>query len=145
MEEAVSPTRHPTSNPIELRYLKVDHYEKGSDTVVAHFYIKDVLNLNIELEKDLVTLSFSSSHLSFLKTHGGDEASTSTIFKYTFIPKGSINVNESKHVIKPAFVEVTLKKFTSARWGGLEQLKMPVKRPSVSQPKTASTPIKDKN
>ncbi|XP_078372001.1 ubiquitin carboxyl-terminal hydrolase 19-like isoform X3 [Oculina patagonica] len=107
-----------------LVHVKHDWFDKG-DTVVIHLYVKNVNKqlLDVVLYEDELHVKFATSNNEFLKMYPG--TSENTLFSWNLKLRGNVEIAESNSRVAIAFVQVSLKKKSPARWNGLEKVKIP--------------------
>ncbi|XP_078517944.1 ubiquitin carboxyl-terminal hydrolase 19 isoform X4 [Lissotriton helveticus] len=110
-----------TEDPIvNLTQVKNDHYEKGTDEVVVHVYVKEICKLTSKVhfrEQDF-TLLFQTSDSNFLRLH--PECGPHTVFRWQIKLRNLIEPDRCTYRFTGSLIVISLKKRQSLRWGGLE-------------------------
>ncbi|XP_078059866.1 ubiquitin carboxyl-terminal hydrolase 19 [Mustelus asterias] len=107
---------------VNLSFVKYDSYEKGTDAMVVHVYVKEICkNVSKVLfrEQDF-TLIFQTSHEPFLRIH--PDCGPNTIFKWQVKVRNLINPEQCQYTFTTSRIDISLKKRQNQRWGGLEAL-----------------------
>ncbi|XP_043407949.1 ubiquitin carboxyl-terminal hydrolase 19 isoform X3 [Chelonia mydas] len=127
---------------VSLTLVKNDSYEKGSDSVVVHIYVKEIHRETSKVlfrEQDF-TLVFRTSDVNFLRLHPG--CGPHTVFRWQVKLRNLIEPDQCTYNFTVSRINVCLKKRHSQRWGGLEA---PAARGAVGGAKvampTAPTPL----
>uniref|UniRef100_A0A4W5MUV3 ubiquitinyl hydrolase 1 n=1 Tax=Hucho hucho TaxID=62062 RepID=A0A4W5MUV3_9TELE len=105
---------------VNLKLLKNDSYEKGTDLMVVNVYIKGIFRETARVifrEQDF-TLIFQTSDANFLRLHA--DCGANTVFKWQVKLRNLIQPEQSTYAFTPSRLDITLKKRHSQRWGGLE-------------------------
>uniref|UniRef100_A0A8C7MP25 ubiquitinyl hydrolase 1 n=1 Tax=Oncorhynchus kisutch TaxID=8019 RepID=A0A8C7MP25_ONCKI len=105
---------------VNLKLLKNDSYEKGTDLMVVNVYMKGIFRETARVifrEQDF-TLIFQTSDVNFLRLHA--DCGANTIFKWQVKLRNLIQPEQSTYAFTPSRLDITLKKRHSQRWGGLE-------------------------
>lgn len=107
---------------MNLKLVKYDSYEKGTDTMVVHVYVKEICKSTSKVlfrEQDF-TLIFQTSHEPFLRMH--PDCGPNTIFKWQVKVRNLINPEQCHYTFTALRIDICLKKRQNQRWGGLEAL-----------------------
>uniref|UniRef100_A0A8C1CVG6 ubiquitinyl hydrolase 1 n=1 Tax=Cyprinus carpio carpio TaxID=630221 RepID=A0A8C1CVG6_CYPCA len=113
----------PQKNPepmVNLKFVKNDSYEKGTDLMVVNVYMKELCRQTSRVlfrEQDF-TLIFQTSDPNFLRLH--PDCGPNTVFKWQVKLRNLIQPDQSSYAFTPSRIDITLKKRHSQRWGGLE-------------------------
>ncbi|XP_072437845.1 ubiquitin carboxyl-terminal hydrolase 19 isoform X3 [Chiloscyllium punctatum] len=129
-------------NYVNLNFVKYDSYEKGTDAMVVHVYVKEICKSVSKVlfrEQDF-TLIFQTSHEPFLRIH--PECGPNTIFKWQVKVRNLINPEQCQYTFTTSRIDISLKKRQNQRWGGLEALATQVGGAKVAVP--AGPPSLDK-
>uniref|UniRef100_A0A8B9LIQ5 ubiquitinyl hydrolase 1 n=1 Tax=Astyanax mexicanus TaxID=7994 RepID=A0A8B9LIQ5_ASTMX len=116
-------TVHMFSGPepmVNLKLVKNDSYEKGTDLMVVNVYLKEICRETSRVlfrEKDF-TLVFQTSDANFLRLH--PDCGPNTVFKWQVKLRNLIQPEMSGYSFTPSRIDITLRKRHSQRWGGLE-------------------------
>uniref|UniRef100_A0A8C7WFK1 ubiquitinyl hydrolase 1 n=1 Tax=Oncorhynchus mykiss TaxID=8022 RepID=A0A8C7WFK1_ONCMY len=105
---------------VNLKLLKNDSYEKGTDLMVVNVYMKGIVRETARVifrEQDF-TLLFQTSDANFLRLHA--DCGANTVFKWQVKLRNLIQPEQSTYAFTPSRLDITLKKRHSQRWGGLE-------------------------
>ncbi|XP_043934426.1 ubiquitin carboxyl-terminal hydrolase 19 [Protopterus annectens] len=105
---------------VNLSFIKNDYYEKGSDIVVVHVYVKGLCKETTKVlfrESDF-TMIFKTSDPNFLRLNPG--CGSDTLFRWQVKLRNSINPEQCIYKFPGMLVNICLKKRHSQRWGGLE-------------------------
>uniref|UniRef100_A0A8C8FJB7 ubiquitinyl hydrolase 1 n=1 Tax=Oncorhynchus tshawytscha TaxID=74940 RepID=A0A8C8FJB7_ONCTS len=105
---------------VNLKLLKNDSYEKGTDLMVVNVYMKGIFRETARVifrEQDF-TLIFQTSDANFLRLHA--DCGANTVFKWQVKLRNLIQPEQSTYAFTPSRLDITLKKRHSQRWGGLE-------------------------
>ncbi|TRY90639.1 hypothetical protein DNTS_003701 [Danionella cerebrum] len=119
---------------VNLKFVKSDSYEKGTDLMVVNVYIKEICRQTSRVlfrEQDF-TLIFQTSEPNFLRLH--PDCGANTVFKWQVKLRNLIQPDLSSYAFTPSRIDITLKKRHSQRWGGLEA---PVTQGAVGGAKVA--------
>uniref|UniRef100_A0A8D0H0W9 CS domain-containing protein n=1 Tax=Sphenodon punctatus TaxID=8508 RepID=A0A8D0H0W9_SPHPU len=137
--ESASNEPEPT---VSLTFVKNDSYEKGTDAVVVHVYVKEIHKESSKVlfrEQDF-TLVFQTSDVNFLRLHPG--CGPHTVFRWQVKLRNLIEPDQCTYNFTVSRINICLKKRQSQRWGGLEA---PAARGAVGGAKvampTAPTPL----
>ncbi|XP_037759941.1 ubiquitin carboxyl-terminal hydrolase 19 isoform X5 [Chelonia mydas] len=125
---------------VSLTLVKNDSYEKGSDSVVVHIYVKEIHRETSKVlfrEQDF-TLVFRTSDVNFLRLHPG--CGPHTVFRWQVKLRNLIEPDQCTYNFTVSRINVCLKKRHSQRWGGLEAPAARVGGAKVAMP-TAPTPL----
>uniref|UniRef100_A0A8C2ICS0 ubiquitinyl hydrolase 1 n=1 Tax=Cyprinus carpio TaxID=7962 RepID=A0A8C2ICS0_CYPCA len=112
-----------STNPepmVNLKFVKNDSYEKGTDLMVVNVYMKELCRQTSRVlfrEQDF-TLIFQTSDPNFLRLH--PDCGPNTVFKWQVKLRNLIQPDQSSYAFTPSRIDITLKKRHSQRWGGLE-------------------------
>ncbi|XP_059505664.1 ubiquitin carboxyl-terminal hydrolase 19 isoform X3 [Stegostoma tigrinum] len=107
---------------VNLSFVKYDSYEKGTDAMVVHVYVKEICKSVSKVlfrEQDF-TLIFQTSHEPFLRIH--PDCGPNTIFKWQVKVRNLINPEQCQYTFTTSRIDISLKKRQNQRWGGLEAL-----------------------
>ncbi|XP_067854439.1 ubiquitin carboxyl-terminal hydrolase 19 isoform X2 [Heptranchias perlo] len=129
-------------NYVNLNFVKYDSYEKGTDAMVVHVYVKEICKSMSKVlfrEQDF-TLIFQTSHEPFLRIH--PDCGPNTIFKWQVKVRNLINPEQCLYTFTASRIDISLKKRQNQRWGGLEALATQVGGAKVAVP--AGPPSLDK-
>ncbi|XP_067908310.1 ubiquitin carboxyl-terminal hydrolase 19 isoform X2 [Heterodontus francisci] len=127
---------------VNLSFVKYDSYEKGTDAMVVHVYVKEICKSVSKVlfrEQDF-TLIFQTSHEPFLRIH--PDCGPNTIFKWQVKVRNLINPEQCQYAFTASRIDISLKKRQNQRWGGLEALAAQVGGAKVAVP--AGPPSLDK-
>uniref|UniRef100_W5L123 ubiquitinyl hydrolase 1 n=1 Tax=Astyanax mexicanus TaxID=7994 RepID=W5L123_ASTMX len=105
---------------VNLKLVKNDSYEKGTDLMVVNVYLKEICRETSRVlfrEKDF-TLIFQTSDANFLRLH--PDCGPNTVFKWQVKLRNLIQPEMSGYSFTPSRIDITLRKRHSQRWGGLE-------------------------
>nr|XP_005162176.1 ubiquitin carboxyl-terminal hydrolase 19 isoform X2 [Danio rerio] len=105
---------------VDLKFVKNDSYEKGTDLMVVNVYMKEICRQTSRVlfrEQDF-TLIFQTSDPNFLRLHS--DCGPNTVFKWQVKLRNLIQPDQSNYAFTPSRIDITLKKRHSQRWGGLE-------------------------
>uniref|UniRef100_A0A8C2ICC4 ubiquitinyl hydrolase 1 n=1 Tax=Cyprinus carpio TaxID=7962 RepID=A0A8C2ICC4_CYPCA len=105
---------------VNLKFVKNDSYEKGTDLMVVNVYMKELCRQTSRVlfrEQDF-TLIFQTSDPNFLRLH--PDCGPNTVFKWQVKLRNLIQPDQSSYAFTPSRIDITLKKRHSQRWGGLE-------------------------
>uniref|UniRef100_A0A8C0HDT2 Ubiquitin carboxyl-terminal hydrolase 19 n=1 Tax=Chelonoidis abingdonii TaxID=106734 RepID=A0A8C0HDT2_CHEAB len=105
---------------VSLTLVKNDSYEKGSDSVVVHVYVKEIHRETSKVlfrEQDF-TLVFQTSDVNFLRLH--PSCSPRTVFRWQVKLRNLIEPDQCTYNFTVSRINICLKKRHSQRWGGLE-------------------------
>ncbi|XP_051736768.1 ubiquitin carboxyl-terminal hydrolase 19 isoform X6 [Ctenopharyngodon idella] len=105
---------------VNLKLVKNDSYEKGTDLMVVNVYLKEICRQSSRVlfrEQDF-TLIFQTSDPNFLRLH--PDCGPNTVFKWQVKLRNLIQPDQSSYAFTPSRIDITLKKRHSQRWGGLE-------------------------
>lgn len=105
---------------VNLKCVKNDSYEKGTDLMVVNVYMKEIcrqMSRVLFREQDF-TLIFQTSDPNFLHLH--PDCGPNTVFKWQVKLRNLIQPDLSSYAFTPSRIDITLKKRLSQRWGGLE-------------------------
>ncbi|XP_051517732.1 ubiquitin carboxyl-terminal hydrolase 19-like isoform X1 [Myxocyprinus asiaticus] len=105
---------------VNLKFVKNDSYEKGTDLMVVNVYVKEICRETSKVlfrEQDF-TLIFQTSDSNFLRLH--PVCGPNTVFKWQVKLRNLIQPDQSSYAFTPSRIDITLKKRHSQRWGGLE-------------------------
>ncbi|XP_067302511.1 ubiquitin carboxyl-terminal hydrolase 19 isoform X3 [Pseudorasbora parva] len=105
---------------VNLKLVKNDSYEKGTDLMVVNVYLKEICRQTSRVlfrEQDF-TLIFQTSDPNFLRLH--PDCGPNTVFKWQVKLRNLIQPDQSSYAFTPSRIDITLKKRHSQRWGGLE-------------------------
>uniref|UniRef100_A0A671QR32 ubiquitinyl hydrolase 1 n=1 Tax=Sinocyclocheilus anshuiensis TaxID=1608454 RepID=A0A671QR32_9TELE len=105
---------------VNLKFVKNDSYEKGTDLMVVNVYMKEICRQTSRVlfrEQDF-TLVFQTSDPNFLRLH--PDCGPNTVFKWQVKLRNLIQPDQSSYAFTPSRIDITLKKRHSQRWGGLE-------------------------
>uniref|UniRef100_A0A8C1CVD9 ubiquitinyl hydrolase 1 n=2 Tax=Cyprinus carpio TaxID=7962 RepID=A0A8C1CVD9_CYPCA len=105
---------------VNLKFVKNDSYEKGTDLMVVNVYMKEICRQTSRVlfrEKDF-TLVFQTSDPNFLRLH--PDCGPNTVFKWQVKLRNLIQPDQSSYAFTPSRIDISLKKRHSQRWGGLE-------------------------
>uniref|UniRef100_A0A8C1SNV0 ubiquitinyl hydrolase 1 n=1 Tax=Cyprinus carpio TaxID=7962 RepID=A0A8C1SNV0_CYPCA len=112
-----------STNPepmVNLKFVKNDSYEKGTDLMVVNVYMKELCRETSRVlfrEQDF-TLIFQTSDPNFLRLH--PDCGPNTVFKWQVKLRNLIQPDQSSYAFTPSRIDISLKKRHSQRWGGLE-------------------------
>uniref|UniRef100_A0A8C1CWD5 ubiquitinyl hydrolase 1 n=1 Tax=Cyprinus carpio carpio TaxID=630221 RepID=A0A8C1CWD5_CYPCA len=113
--------KKPQADPmVNLKFVKNDSYEKGTDLMVVNVYMKELCRQTSRVlfrEQDF-TLIFQTSDPNFLRLH--PDCGPNTVFKWQVKLRNLIQPDQSSYAFTPSRIDITLKKRHSQRWGGLE-------------------------
>uniref|UniRef100_A0A4W5MZ38 ubiquitinyl hydrolase 1 n=1 Tax=Hucho hucho TaxID=62062 RepID=A0A4W5MZ38_9TELE len=124
---------------VNLKLLKNDSYEKGTDLMVVNVYIKGIFRETARVifrEQDF-TLIFQTSDANFLRLHA--DCGANTVFKWQVKLRNLIQPEQSTYAFTPSRLDITLKKRHSQRWGGLEAPATQVGGAKVAVPSAPSS------
>uniref|UniRef100_A0A8C7I3R5 ubiquitinyl hydrolase 1 n=1 Tax=Oncorhynchus kisutch TaxID=8019 RepID=A0A8C7I3R5_ONCKI len=124
---------------VNLKLLKNDSYEKGTDLMVVNVYMKGIFRETARVifrEQDF-TLIFQTSDVNFLRLHA--DCGANTIFKWQVKLRNLIQPEQSTYAFTPSRLDITLKKRHSQRWGGLEAPATQVGGAKVAVPSAPSS------
>ncbi|XP_034632043.1 ubiquitin carboxyl-terminal hydrolase 19 [Trachemys scripta elegans] len=119
---------------VSLSLVKNDSYEKGSDSVVVHVYVKEIHRETSKVlfrEQDF-TLVFRTSDINFLRLH--PSCGPHTVFRWQVKLRNLIEPDQCTYNFTVSRINICLKKRHSQRWGGLEA---PAARGAVGGAKVA--------
>ncbi|XP_078399201.1 ubiquitin carboxyl-terminal hydrolase 19 isoform X2 [Cetorhinus maximus] len=119
---------------VNLSFIKYDSYEKGTDAMVVHVYVKEIcksISRVLFREQDF-TLIFQTSHEPFLRIH--PDCGPNTIFKWQVKVRNLINPEQCQYTFTTSRIDISLKKRRNQRWGGLEALAAQVGGAKVAVP-----------
>ncbi|XP_030424659.1 ubiquitin carboxyl-terminal hydrolase 19-like isoform X5 [Gopherus evgoodei] len=119
---------------VSLSLVKNDSYEKGSDSVVVHVYVKEIHRETSKVlfrEQDF-TLVFQTSDANFLRVH--PSCGPRTVFRWQVKLRNLIEPDQCTYNFTVSRINICLKKRHSQRWGGLEA---PAARGAVGGAKVA--------
>ncbi|XP_039403790.1 ubiquitin carboxyl-terminal hydrolase 19 isoform X5 [Mauremys reevesii] len=119
---------------VSLTLVKNDSYEKGSDSVVVHVYVKEIHRETSKVlfrEQDF-TLVFQTSDVNFLRLH--PSCGPHTVFRWQVKLRNLIEPDQCTYNFTVSRINICLKKRHSQRWGGLEA---PAARGAVGGAKVA--------
>ncbi|XP_029770334.1 LOW QUALITY PROTEIN: ubiquitin carboxyl-terminal hydrolase 19-like [Terrapene carolina triunguis] len=119
---------------VSLSLVKNDSYEKGSDSVVVHVYVKEIHRETSKVlfrEQDF-TLVFRTSDVNFLRLH--PSCGPHTVFRWQVKLRNLIEPDQCTYNFTVSRINICLKKRHSQRWGGLEA---PAARGAVGGAKVA--------
>ncbi|XP_061536576.1 ubiquitin carboxyl-terminal hydrolase 19 isoform X1 [Phycodurus eques] len=105
---------------VNLKSVKNDSYEKGTDLMVVNVYMKGICRNTSRVifrEQDF-TLIFQTSDANFLRLH--PDCGPNTIFKWQVKLRNLIQPEQCSYSFTVSRVDITLKKRHSQRWEGLE-------------------------
>uniref|UniRef100_A0A8C4ZPZ7 ubiquitinyl hydrolase 1 n=1 Tax=Gadus morhua TaxID=8049 RepID=A0A8C4ZPZ7_GADMO len=105
---------------VNLKFVKNDSYEKGTDLMVVNVYVKGVCRESARVifrEQDF-TLIFQTSDVNFLRLH--PDCGPNTVFKWQVKLRNLIQPEQCSYSFTPSRLDVSLKKRHSQRWGALE-------------------------
>ncbi|XP_066526402.1 ubiquitin carboxyl-terminal hydrolase 19 isoform X2 [Hoplias malabaricus] len=105
---------------VNLKFVKNDSYEKGTDLMVVNVYLKEICRETSRVlfrEQDF-TLIFQTSDANFLRLH--PDCGPNTVFKWQVKLRNLIQPEQSSYSFTPSRIDITLRKRHSQRWGGLE-------------------------
>uniref|UniRef100_A0A8C1KFG6 ubiquitinyl hydrolase 1 n=1 Tax=Cyprinus carpio TaxID=7962 RepID=A0A8C1KFG6_CYPCA len=105
---------------VNLKFVKNDSYEKGTDLMVVNVYMKELCRQTSRVlfrEQDF-TLIFQTSDPNFLRLH--PDCGPNTVFKWQVKLRNLIQPDQSSYAFTPSRIDISLKKRHSQRWGGLE-------------------------
>uniref|UniRef100_A0A8C1SR20 ubiquitinyl hydrolase 1 n=1 Tax=Cyprinus carpio TaxID=7962 RepID=A0A8C1SR20_CYPCA len=105
---------------VNLKFVKNDSYEKGTDLMVVNVYMKELCRETSRVlfrEQDF-TLIFQTSDPNFLRLH--PDCGPNTVFKWQVKLRNLIQPDQSSYAFTPSRIDISLKKRHSQRWGGLE-------------------------
>ncbi|XP_051516081.1 ubiquitin carboxyl-terminal hydrolase 19-like isoform X4 [Myxocyprinus asiaticus] len=105
---------------VNLKLVKNDSYEKGTDLMVVNIYVKEICRETSRVlfrEQDF-TLIFQTSDPNFLRLH--PDCGPNTVFKWQVKLRNLIQPDQSSYAFTPSRIDINLKKRHSQRWGGLE-------------------------
>ncbi|XP_030624378.1 ubiquitin carboxyl-terminal hydrolase 19 [Chanos chanos] len=105
---------------VNLKFVKNDSYEKGTDLMVVNVYVKGICRETARVlfrEQDF-TLIFQTCDANFLRLH--PDCGPNTVFKWQVKLRNLIQPEQSSYAFTPSRIDITLKKRHSQRWGGLE-------------------------
>ncbi|XP_059383662.1 ubiquitin carboxyl-terminal hydrolase 19 isoform X2 [Carassius carassius] len=124
---------------VNLKLVKNDSYEKGTDLMVVNVYMKEICKHTSRVlfrEQDF-TLIFQTSDPNFLRLH--PDCGPNTVFKWQVKLRNLIQPDQSSYAFTPSRIDITLKKRHSQRWGGLEAPATQVGGAKVAVPSSPST------
>ncbi|XP_050952088.1 ubiquitin carboxyl-terminal hydrolase 19 isoform X2 [Labeo rohita] len=124
---------------VNLKLVKNDSYEKGTDLMVVNVYMKEICRQTSRVlfrEQDF-TLIFQTSDPNFLRLH--PDCGPNTVFKWQVKLRNLIQPDQSSYAFTPSRIDITLKKRHSQRWGGLEAPATQVGGAKVAVPSSPST------
>ncbi|XP_029457088.1 ubiquitin carboxyl-terminal hydrolase 19 isoform X3 [Rhinatrema bivittatum] len=119
---------------VSLTFVKNDFYEKGTDAVVVHVYVKEIckpMSRVLFREQDF-TLVFQTSDVKFLRLH--PDCGPNTVFRWQVKLRNLIEPDRCSYSFTGSRIDIHLKKRHSQRWGGLEA---PAARGAVGGAKVA--------
>ncbi|XP_044879614.1 ubiquitin carboxyl-terminal hydrolase 19 isoform X3 [Mauremys mutica] len=125
---------------VSLTLVKNDSYEKGSDSVVVHVYVKEIHRESSKVlfrEQDF-TLVFQTSDVNFLRLH--PSCGPHTVFRWQVKLRNLIEPDQCTYNFTVSRINICLKKRHSQRWGGLEAPAARVGGAKVAMP-TGPTPL----
>ncbi|XP_036446774.1 ubiquitin carboxyl-terminal hydrolase 19 isoform X1 [Colossoma macropomum] len=105
---------------VNLKFVKNDSYEKGTDLMVVNVYLKEICRETSRVlfrEQDF-TLIFQTSDANFLRLH--PDCGPNTVFKWQVKLRNLIQPEQSSYSFTPSRIDISLRKRHSQRWGGLE-------------------------
>ncbi|XP_030064246.1 ubiquitin carboxyl-terminal hydrolase 19 isoform X2 [Microcaecilia unicolor] len=105
---------------VSLPFVKNDFYEKGTDAVVVHVYVKEIckhISKVLFREQDF-TLVFQTSDANFLRFH--PDCGPNTVFRWQVKLRNLIEPDRSSYSFTGSRIDILLKKRQNQRWGGLE-------------------------
>ncbi|XP_077370928.1 ubiquitin carboxyl-terminal hydrolase 19 isoform X2 [Festucalex cinctus] len=105
---------------VNLKSVKNDSYEKGTDLMVVNVYMKGICRNTSRVifrEQDF-TLIFQTSDANFLRLH--PDCGPNTVFKWQVKLRNLIQPEQCSYSFTVSRVDITLKKRHSQRWEGLE-------------------------
>ncbi|KAK7077081.1 Ubiquitin carboxyl-terminal hydrolase 19 [Halocaridina rubra] len=100
--------------------LKVDQMERDAEKlIVIVLYAKNVNKetASLNLTEDSITLRFSTSDPKILQQNPG--CNEESVFEWKTALKEKVELEECKHKILPAKIEIRLKKKTVKKWGSI--------------------------
>ncbi|XP_043080353.1 ubiquitin carboxyl-terminal hydrolase 19 isoform X2 [Puntigrus tetrazona] len=124
---------------VNLKFVKNDSYEKGTDLMVVNVYMKEICRQTSRVlfrEQDF-TLIFQTNDPNFLRLH--PDCGPNTVFKWQVKLRNLIQPDQSSYAFTPSRIDITLKKRHSQRWGGLEAPATQVGGAKVAVPSSPST------
>ncbi|XP_072552164.1 ubiquitin carboxyl-terminal hydrolase 19 isoform X2 [Salminus brasiliensis] len=124
---------------VNLKFVKNDSYEKGTDLMVVNVYLKEICRETSRVlfrEKDF-TLIFQTSDANFLRLH--PDCGPNTVFKWQVKLRNLIQPELSAYSFTPSRIDITLRKRHSQRWGGLEAPASQVGGAKVAVPSSPSS------
>uniref|UniRef100_A0A8B9RKZ3 ubiquitinyl hydrolase 1 n=1 Tax=Astyanax mexicanus TaxID=7994 RepID=A0A8B9RKZ3_ASTMX len=124
---------------VNLKLVKNDSYEKGTDLMVVNVYLKEICRETSRVlfrEKDF-TLVFQTSDANFLRLH--PDCGPNTVFKWQVKLRNLIQPEMSGYSFTPSRIDITLRKRHSQRWGGLEAPASQVGGAKVAVPSSPSS------
>ncbi|XP_013408956.1 ubiquitin carboxyl-terminal hydrolase 19 [Lingula anatina] len=106
--------------PCVLDHVKHDWFEKGTDIMVVHMYVKQIIkeHLDIQYQSDTVKIHFKSRDTKFLSLHQG--TGEETWFCWNLKLRHAIQPDQCKSRVTGTMVELSLKKKDAVRWKALE-------------------------
>ncbi|KAJ8257555.1 hypothetical protein GJAV_G00186880 [Gymnothorax javanicus] len=119
-EEPLKKEQEAPEPMVNLKFVKNDSYEKGTDLMVVNVYMKGICRDTAKVlfrEQDF-TLIFQTSDANFLRLH--PDCGPNTVFKWQVKLRNLIHPDQSMYAFTPSRIDITLKKRHSQRWGGLE-------------------------
>nr|XP_033782603.1 ubiquitin carboxyl-terminal hydrolase 19 isoform X2 [Geotrypetes seraphini] len=105
---------------VSLTFVKNDFYEKGTDAVVVHVYVKEICQYMSKVlfrEQDF-TLVFQTSDSNFLRLH--PDCGPNTVFRYQVKLRNLIEPDRCSYSFTGSRIDILLKKRQNQRWGVLE-------------------------
>ncbi|XP_069499390.1 ubiquitin carboxyl-terminal hydrolase 19 isoform X2 [Ambystoma mexicanum] len=119
---------------INLTLVKNDHYEKGTDEVVVHVYVKEICKpmSMVHFREQDFTLLFQTSDTNFLRHHPG--CGSCTVFRWQVKLRNLIEPDLCTYRFTGSLIVISLKKRQSLRWGGLEAAAPQVGGAKVAMP-----------
>ncbi|XP_069062290.1 ubiquitin carboxyl-terminal hydrolase 19 isoform X2 [Pleurodeles waltl] len=119
---------------VNLTQVKNDHYEKGTDEVVVHVYVKEICKQmsKVHFRDQDFTLLFQTSDTNFLRHQPG--CGLHTIFRWQVKLRNLIDPDRCSYRFTGSLIVISLKKRQSLRWGGLEAAPPPVGGAKVAMP-----------
>nr|XP_006820330.1 PREDICTED: ubiquitin carboxyl-terminal hydrolase 19-like [Saccoglossus kowalevskii] len=124
MATAMSETPANSNSESEPEYVinhaKYNWFEKGSDTMVVNFYIKEVDEnaLNVIFEEEKLIIKFKTRDTQFLNLHS--PSSPNTLFSWKVRMMKSIHPEQSRYRVTRSFIDISLIKQVPEKWGSLE-------------------------
>eukprot|EP00112_Aurelia_sp_Birch-Aquarium-sp1_P010488 Seg2238.7 transcript_id=Seg2238.7/GoldUCD/mRNA.D3Y31 product="Ubiquitin carboxyl-terminal hydrolase 19" protein_id=Seg2238.7/GoldUCD/D3Y31 len=104
-----------------LNFLKHDWFEKASDQITVHIYVKDVSECRVDFTENITRILFKTSNEQFCKVYGSkSEDAKNKIFSYVIHTSDKIVPSESSYAIRRTCIDLKITKAIPKRWVSLE-------------------------